>query len=187
MVFSRARFGTPHHGSLCIWCASGQQLRRPRHQSLPRPPPLCPAQVKGPIGPQQALAAQRCSASSLPYSHYMSLLSQCWWVGATYSDHAGINLVTMAPSHHPQRGGDQILCEVWHFFTFALKNLCTVVPDERASSQAGRCTEFHKKAAKDREETWRNITKTKDMALNFRQWFTHKVSKNWQFPEWSHW
>ena len=34
-----------------------------------------------------------------------------------------------------------------------MKSLCTVVPDERASSQAGRCTKLHKKAAKRREGT----------------------------------
>ena len=77
---------------------------------------------------------------------------------ATYSDHAGINLVTMAPSHSPQRGQEPRWPNPLRSLTFlcpwsALKSLCTVVPDERASSQAGRCTKLHKKAAKRREGT----------------------------------
>lgn len=71
MFFSWARFGTCHRGSSL--CASGQQLRIPRHQSPRQRPPLCPPRVKGPIGPQQALSCRRIIALlSIPhhYIHY---------------------------------------------------------------------------------------------------------------------
>ena len=75
---------------------------------------------------------------------------------ATCSDHAGINLVTMAPSHSPQRGQEPRWPNPLRSLTFLcqtkrqMKSLCTVVPDERASSQAGRCTKLAQKGCKEK-------------------------------------
>ena len=93
---------------------------------------------------------------------------------ATYSDHAGINLVTMAPSHSPQRGQEPRWPNPLRSLTFlCLEALWKVfAPSCQMNVQAVRqgdaqnCT---KRLQREGKEHQRNTKGTpKDMARNFR-------------------